>query len=643
MTRKHIKYLDLMHYGLFLISFLIAFYTVGFHIGFFLMPFICFLTGFTTFCFLREKSLLIFLFFLPLINSFPALLSNGYPFNLMALVLFWLSGIIIGNFIFNKKEIGIAGFIWGKLYYLFLIVIWISALFVFVRWSNISFAPSVFFSDTPVSPGYMSIPRNSFASIYPVISLFLYTAAPFSFFLIRLYNLKKKYLFAAIFSGYFISVLIAVWQRFVNPGFLSVSRWSEKLNQPNGGFSDFNGFGIFSGILFLYSFLLASKEFPVQKKDLRRYLKNNFLYLASFTISLFGIFFSGSRTAAIFFIFAFIFFLREKKFKRKLKISIVILLIILVLITGSVLEKRIKKSFGLLLNPALSNDPVKLLDKVSNGRVGMIIDSIPMIINYPLSGVGTGNFIFYRKYLKHGENFMDDLPLNQYLLILDENGIPGILFFILFLMFLIGKDFILQEPGKIIGVIAIVLFVGNPFWLPEIFIFFWIVAGLGKHKLKTSRFSGRTNTVLALVVIMVFSISGILSNKSLNPSMLMKRSAQNFDFGFWEESTKSGFRWTKQRAGILTKLNEKGESAFFNISCGAPLKHLKSKSQKVIIKWKGKTFLKRSFVKNEKFRFKINGKPFEEGFLEIEVYPLFNLKKLGLGRESRDLGVMLFN
>ena len=45
------------------------------------------------------------------------------------------------------------------------------------------------------------------------------------------------------------------------------------------------------------------------------------------------------------------------------------------------------------------------------------------------------------------------------------------------------------------------------------------------------------------------------------------------------------------------------------------------------------------FSANEEKVFSLHGKPFDRGFLEFRVTPTFNLKRMGLGAETRDLGI----
>lgn len=637
----HIKRLDLWFILYALAAVLLAFYTIVFHIKFIFLPifFLCF--GFFTEFFLKKRGVLVFLFFLPLVNSLPGFFYNGYSFNLMGISLFYLSGIVLSVVIKEKKFPDFSKYPWARFYIWFLSIMWISAIFIFFKWSNITLSFNVFWADTPVAPGFPSVSRNSFASLFPVITLFLFSVPPFIAPLLKKYELKEEKIFKIIIAGFTLSFFIAIYQKFFDPGFMALRWWGEKLNRYNGGFSDFNGFGFFSGALFLYSLQKISGYASSGENFKRLFNREPAFYLFSSLITFFAVVLSGSRTAFIFVLTAFLFFFINKKIQMKKKVIIIVILIFMLLISGGTLKKRLAVSVEKFKDTLSSNDLITSLDKVSNNRIRMIIDSIPIFTNYPVSGIGTGNFIFYLKYLKYKEKYLEDLPLNQYLLILNELGLPGLILFFLFLWSLLyGRK--KNTTFLVLLIILIVLLVGNSFWLPEIVILFWIFTVYleRKQKINFSEFKG--STVLFVIILSAFIISNILNFTSLHPKTLMSSKGLPYDYGFWEESQKSNFRWTKDRAGIYLKLNGSGRSGDLKIFCGAPLDRLEKKSQKVELYWRGKLFSKKLFIVNEGLHFNIRGVPFESGFLQIRVSPLFNLKKLGIGPESRDLGVMFY-
>ncbi len=500
---------------------------------------------------------------------------------------------------------------------------------------------NAFLVDTPVAPGFPLISRNSFASLFPLITLFLFSVPPFVVPLLKKGGFREEKIFKVLIAGFAVSVLIAVFQKYFDPGFMALKWWSVKLNQYNGGFSDFNGFGFFAGALFLYSSRKLT-NYILSGGGIRIFLKGDpGFYFFSSLLTLSSVFFSGSRTAFVFVLSAFVIFFFNKKIMLKKKIILITVLIIALLISGGVLKKRLAGSFKKLKDTFSSSDLLSSLDKVSNKRIGMIIDSIPIFTNYPGSGIGAGNFIFYLKYLKFKEKYHEDLPLNQYLLILNELGLPGLILFILFISSLLyGRK--KNAPFFVLAVIFIVLMVGNSFWLPEIMIFFWILAAYLEGK-GSSGFSGFPGSeVFFFLILFVFIISNIFNFSSLHPKTLINRKNLAYDYGFWDESTKSDFKWTKSKSGIYLNLDENGESEELKIFCGAPVQKLDDKAQRVSIYWRNTLFRSVEFKENREFIFKIKGEPRGSGFLRFRVSPTFNLKKMGLGNELRDLGVQFF-
>ena len=637
----HIKRLDFWFVLYALTAFLLASYTIVFHIKFIFLPLFFFCFGFLTELFLKKKGILIFLFLLPLVNSLPGFFYNGYSFNLMAVSLFYLSGIIFSTVLTDRGFPGFHKYNWARFYLWFLSILWISAIFIFLKWSNITLSFNAFLADTPVAPGFPSVSRTSFASLFPVITLFLFSVSPFIVPLLKKGEFKEDKVFKTLIAGFVFSFLIAVYQKYFDPGFMALKWWSVKLNQYNGGFSDFNGFGFFAGALFFYSSRKLTVSIASGENIKRFFYREPAFYLFSSHITFFAVLLSGSRTAFIFVLSGLLIFLIDKKVRLNKKILIIVVLIFMIIISGGILKKRLSGSFEKLKATFNSSDLIKSLDKVSNNRIGMIIDSIPIFTNYPCSGIGVGNFIFYLKYLKFNEKYYEDLPLNQYLLILDEVGLPGLILFVLFIYSLLyGRK--KNSPFLVLVVIFIVLMVGNSFWLPEIMILFWLLSAYleGKRRSKVSGFPGAG--IFFVLFLFVFVISNIINFSSLHPLTLMSKKNLVYDYGFWDESTKSDFKWTKSRSGFYLKLDGNGESEGMKIFCGAPVQRLAGKAQRVNIYWKNKLFRSVEFKENREFIFKIKGKPGASGFLSFMVSPTFNLKKMGIGDELRDLGVQFF-
>jgi len=633
----HIRKSDLAYHIFAFLSFVMSFYTIVIHIGFHFLPVFFLITGVAISFIPSGNGMKLFFFFIPLINSLPAIFSNGYPFNMMATILFFLAGIIIGM-VSQKNVIEFGEFNWKNSYLFFLLLLWISAIFVFLRWSNITLSLGAFLKDTPVSPGLSLNPRNSFSIIFPVMTVFLFSMSPFVVSLIRKFEITKEQIFKLLISGYFISVLIATYQKFFNNGFLSLEWWGSKLNQYNGGFSDFNGFGFFGGVIFLYSSLRLMENNHGDEKFFER--KDMIFLLFSFSISFIGIILSGSRTAFIFVIFAFIFMLFSKV-RILFKIVLPVVVIIVLVFSGGELKKRLDSSLDSSRIKKGENNFLQTLDKFSNGRVQMIRNSLPMILKYPVSGVGVGNFLFYLKYLKHNEKFIEDFPLNQYLLIVDEMGLIGIFVFLFFLISLLKRKK-RDYNFKILLVILIVMFVGNSLWLPEIFILFWIIVGALQGDEKRSFKSVKNMKPYVLGVLIVFVFSNIFSFNSLHPSKLMSIRKLSYDYGFWTKSIGSEFIWTKGSAGVLIKSNCDGSLKPLKFFCGAPLDKLPQKSQKLDVFMNGELVGTKIFQFNEEYILRLNGIPEKNYFIEMKINPVFNLKRMLLGEESRNLGIQFF-
>lgn len=615
-----------------ILVFFIATIKIVFFLNFWILPAAFFAVGFFSAFWSQKYSLYLFVFLFPFINSTPCIFDNGYPYNYMAPALFLLSGIIIAFFI--KKIKNFTEFTTQEKrldknfypYYIFLLFLVISTIFVILRWSNITFSSiAAVGADTPVSP---TLQRISFASIFPVVSLFICFISPYIFFYIKKINIKEKLIFTLLSFGFFVSIAIAIAQKIFNQPCIS-DRLGKALKQFNGGSSDFNALGYFSGIMFLWA------TYEIKKKNILGYI--------TFFISLTGGILSGSRTF-FFFIIAGILNLvlnkdKERKKQQKIVTIILILLVIgMIFFAGGTLKDRIGKGF--YKNGSL----FETLNEISNGRVWMSMFSFETIRDNFISGVGTGNFTFYLTYKNFKKKYVYDLTLNHYLLIFTENGVFAFIFFMAFLVLLFRRS----NKKLLIGTILFTLLFSNFFWLPEVFLLFWILVAINdsdKKELIKRKIPDKSKKILITFAISIYIILNILKFSFLHPKTWAQETRTRYDYGFWYmERDKEGdkFQWTKNLAGIYIKLNKKGESLDIKLVCGAPLAHLKSKKQKVEIYWKGKIYREVTFTENRNIFLKIKSKPLEEGFLEIKVLPDFNLKKMELSSESRDLGIQFY-
>ncbi len=627
------------------VVFIIAVIKIVLHLDFWVLPVVFFAIGLTTALVNRRFSLYLFLFLLPFINSSPALFNTEYPFNYLAPALFLLSGMVFAtpvNHIKNKNPGEEPSVVLDKgfyPYYLFLVLLFISAIFVFLRWSNITLSNNAAVgADTPVAPDHPLSPdiqRLSFGSVFPVISLFIYFISPYIFFYLKKIKPPEKMVFQWLSYGFYVSIALAIFQKISGRSLIS-DRLGKELKQFYGGFSDFNAFGFFSGVMFLWS------TYEIKNK--------NPLGFVTFVISLLGTILSGSRSA-FFFILAGIgnlIFSALKDRKRQQKVIVVILIagvLAALIFAGGTLKKRLSEGFS---------ENQNLFDKlnaITNGRLWMTLFSLETLRDNFAAGVGTGNFTFYLTYknylpYKHGEKYTYDLTLNHYLLVFTENGVLGFLAFAYFMILLYRRS----DKKLLIGAILLVLLVNNFFWIPEASLLFWILAALmesPKEKIPEKSFISRINKKAALFAsVCIIILYNIISFQSLHPCTWAQKAGYQYDYGFWyPEKNEQGeeFRWTTGTAGIYLTLDKDGQSREIKLFCGAPLNYLKDRQQKVEVYWQGKLYRQIVFTGNESVSFKIKSRPLAEGFLELKVIPAFNLEKLGISPETRDLGVQFVN
>jgi hypothetical protein len=618
-------------YFISILVFVIAVAKIVFHLKSWIIPLVFFSIGLLSSFMEKEKALYLFVFLLPFINSTPSLFSTDYSFNYIAPALFLLSGMVWGM-VFRKGlkpargswQLPLSGNF--NFYNLFILFLFISFIFVMLRWSNITIdSYAAVGANTPVSPGVRS-QRISFATIFPVVTLFIYIISPYLFFLFKKIKPDEKKIFSWLSCGFAVSVLIAVMQRIFNTSLIS-DRLGKELKQYYGGFSDFNAFGFFSGVMFLWS------TYQVKKKNTHGYI--------TLFVSLAGCILSGSRTALVF-ILAGIFNLLfkqtgiAKKKQKLITIVLIGLILISVLVVGGTLTKRLSEGFS-------SGDSLfEKLNAITNGRLGMTWFSLETIKDNFIPGVGTGNFTFYLDYKNFGKDYLYDLTLNQYTLIFTENGIFAFIFFSIFLVLIFRNS----AKKLLIGTIFFSLLLNNFFWFPEAYLLFWILAALYENNkdemINRKIFDKKYKKVLIVLSILIFISANVIQFGHLHPKTWAKATRTGYDYGFWyKEKDVNGnvFQWTRHRAGIYINLDKNGESPRIRLFCGAPLNHLPKKKQEVEIYWKGKLYDKVVFTGNKEFHFRIKSLKYEPGFLEIKVTPTFNLKKLGLGLETRDIGI----
>ncbi|MBN2345758.1 MAG: hypothetical protein JXO51_05150, partial [Candidatus Aminicenantes bacterium] len=313
------------------------------HLHFTFLPLFFLALGFVSYAWNGRKALLLFLLLLPLVNATPDLFFNGYPYNTMGVQLFYLAGLLGASLAKGERpELRFPG---RGIYLLFLALLGISALFVLLRWSNLGLPGLALLRDTPVAT---SGERLSFAVVFPAITLALFSLSPFLVSLLRRQGLGARETFLPLKAGFSLSFLLALFQRLVDADFMSQGWWGRKMEQVNGGFSDFNAFGFFAGAMFLWQALELTARWTEdgerregsaapRPSALARMAGPLFLVVA-----LAAVFLSGCRTAFLFVLAALVRLLLARRPPRRLKAAAVLLLAFLLLIAGGTLGKRLR-------------------------------------------------------------------------------------------------------------------------------------------------------------------------------------------------------------------------------------------------------------------------------------------------------------
>lgn len=626
---------DRAYLALFLLALAAAIAVIAVHLRAYPLPLGFLALGFLTRRVIPRHAFVLFAFLLPLINSLPSLIDKTTPFNYIAPLLFYLAGLTLGGL--RRRSVPAFPFPWSSSYLFYLTMLLLAVLATLVRWSNVSIPGRAFFRDTPVTTAG---DRLSFAILFPVLTLFLAAAAPYAASLAREAARSSRAIWDAINRGFLFSLAIAILQRTAFPGLLSQRWWVVDFGHANGGFSDFNGFGLCAGLLFLRNVLFLLYPDPAAADNGRKDRRARYFFMLT---SLGGVFLSGSRTALFFVLVAVVCLLSSPLFTKKKKALFIALIAVLFVVAGGKLRDRVLGSRSVVEKLWTTHEaPLAVLDKLSDSRLTMIAHSARMISRYPIAGVGGGNFFFQLKQDSIGRKTILELPLNQYLLPAAEMGLLGLLAFILFLRSAWRRQG-RKDQKILLGTLMTVFIFGTPLWLPEGSVLFWLVLAECRERLARPR--TKKKAWLGAAVLLVFVLASLLSATSLHPLTWSRAAGAEYDYGFWYKETDDAggtFRWTRSAAGLVVRLDGEGRVPGLRIAAAAPFTRLPDAKQRVAVYWKGRRRQSLEFTAPGAMTLDRLGGPGAVGFLEFRIEPAFNLKKMGLGPETRDLGIRIY-
>jgi O-antigen ligase len=579
------------------------------------------LLGISLRVFFKRRYLLVFSALIPILSSFAGFNRSGFPNNYFILPILVLTGIVIADSMIHKELLATGKETISRHYIYFLIILFVSFIFVVLRWSNIFLSRMAFLKNTQVD---ISGERFSFAIIFPILELGLFVlSVPYYAFCRASSN--KNNLMIAFVSGQCVSVLFALGQFLFNKPLTTVDTMS------TGFASDPTTFGMLCAISLIMVMYLG---------------KNKFFTITFVSIFLFGIAISATRVALMALLILPFFGFRKIK-KNAVWISGTLAFMVLVFVfvgktkTGQMNSvNEIKQSIAETKNLAKGlQERNTAINSILSGRDIIWDFALTAIKRFPLTGIGPGNFIFWGRNV-HGKEYFINITLtaNSYLLIAVANGLIGTGLFVLFIVFTLLKKQLLE---KAMVLILLAMFVFNDsFWLAEVFLGFWLICSLGEEK-KIPR-AGLKEKLFVLSLVLLFILVNIFNNSALLPHNWSKTAGVKYDYGFWyDEKYPDGrkFQWTGAKAGVYIYLDRNGRSATYDLVCGAPLSRLPGQKQTVDIFWRGRFLKSAVFSENGRHLLQIEDHDRPEGFLEFRVRPTFNLKHMGLGPETRDLGI----
>ena len=285
-----------------ILVFLFFFYILIFHFNIVIAPVIAFVVGIIIRSMFKKNYLVIFSFLFPVVSGFASFESHGMPLNYLLLPLILLSGMYICEiFIDRENALKILKNI-NLHYFLLLIIIFMSFLFLMLRWSNLTLSLSALFKNTPINPQQ----HISFAIIFPLMFISLFFISYLFYLYLKREKNRERIIIAFLF-GHSISIFVLFLQKYFQLKlFLGHSPF-------NGLAADASSFGFLNSIAFLLAFYIVIKY------------KKRILGYVFLIISLFGIIHSQTRTALIPVFFILLYFFIKLSWKKKLLVFVLIL------------------------------------------------------------------------------------------------------------------------------------------------------------------------------------------------------------------------------------------------------------------------------------------------------------------------------
>jgi hypothetical protein len=608
-----------------LIFFLLFSCIMGLHFHIVWVPLFCLLAGLLVRIAFHSAYLTIFSFLIPILPALSVFENKGFPLNYLLLPIFFLCGMVAGEFAVNKNRRSDLLPELPKFYFTLLLLLGISFLFIILRWSNLTLSPLAFFKDSPVAPTGQ---RISFGIIFPVVETALFLLSPFYFLMLQRAAEPRRVLIAFL-SGQSLSILFSLLQRL--QGSVSVHLSLRGLA------SDPTAFGFLSAFSILLAWYLY---FHYTEK---------WLGIFFVAISMVGILNSSTRIglfAIVLVIFLFIFF-NQKKIVPAILIVIFLAAILFSYIyffpqPGSNLLARLKSN---ILDIEQFQESIKT-EQVLSRDLSAHRDVLGKYVweclkKFPITGVGTGNFVFWVMSAHFGDYF-HHLPANQYFFFTSSQGLPGLLIFLFFYFALFSLK---KWPEKCLLAILLFFFLFNDYlWFPEIILAFWLVASLGEEKQVKPFVPSKAARIFLLGMVLLSIIFNFLRFSDLHPKTWALKNSTSYDYGlsYIEHEKGQQFQWTGEKAGIYIYLDKNGRNNNFRLACGAPLAALKNRKQTVDIYFRGRLIKRATFNRYDEYPIFIEDKECREGFLEFRVRPVFNLNQMHLGNETRTLGIKLF-